>query len=264
MNIYFDNNFFNKKIVTFIKVRENKEMFLRPFRDKQWTWCFSEELLRELFSIANSKRTFLLQDLALLCSEMLPYSYVLRNYAKILEDELSERTRIVFEPMTTLEKINPWLKSVADGQIPYQWQDLLLDSNERKNEDRAFLKGIHNIYKNVGKTLPFYAFAIHFLETNIKRHGAKDPHKKAQYVFDNIDNYPHTRAFLLTSYDYSYNKKSNKNMPDLRHIVHSVDMDWFITDDKDMSRLMKWIFSNTPQIIKQKDFLEKVRVKSSK
>lgn len=155
--VYFDNNFFNQRLASL----DTAETTRRITYSLQW--CFSEELLFELFdsikSDNNETRTLMVRW-AKFCLAMSLKSKIFRNSARIVRDELEKGSAALFESdFDDAGRICSLFDSLSKGNLPAKIGIVWGASEQARAYDEKLRLALEETRKRGAKKLAFRDFA---------------------------------------------------------------------------------------------------------
>jgi hypothetical protein len=262
VQVYFDNNFFSRRFAGLDIVALATQCISRDLQ-----WCFSEELLFELFDAVkadNNKTRELMARWANFCLELSPQSKIFRNSARIVIDELERKSAVLFEsdPNAT-ERIRGFFSSLSEANLLPKIQIVWAASEQVRASDEKFRLDLEGFRKKRAKKLAFNDFAFIFLRRHFDTLECGEPEKTAQEILSGLCSYPHLRTFLLAAHKLSYERTGKGHRADLRHLVYATSVDLFVTDDDPTTTLAKEIFGSKPRVITQQQFLSEIGVQEN-
>jgi len=229
--VYFDNNFFSRRLAGLDTTVLATQCIARDLQ-----WCFSEELLFELFDSikADSSET---RDLMVrwvnFCLGLFPQSKIFRNSARIVIDELERQSAVLFESdPNAKERIRGLFNSLSEGNLPPKIGIVWATSEQIRTSDERFRLDLEGFRGKGAKQLAFNDFAFIFLRKHFHTLKHEEPEKRAQEILSSLCDYPNLRTFLLVAHKLSYERTGKGHRSDLRHLVYTTSVDLFVTEVK--------------------------------
>lgn len=257
-NIYLDNNFFNLRLAHL-----DQQSLAQYFASAGLQWCFSEELLLELFySIQepNTEKRQMMTRWASFCLALWPNSKVFQNYARILLGELDKKNMNMFYEKEEVGPIKEILDELSEGKTPSNISFAWEKNNEVKNSDEQFCLRLQALRQKGARELPLEQFSILFLMKRLAVDSPQDVEGRVREIVSNLLMYPHMRTYLSAAHKLSYVRTGKRHMFDQKHLVYATDMDYFVTDDGPMAILANQIFQGRPSVLTQEEFFELIGV----
>lgn len=258
-NVYFDNNFFNFKLI-----QRNQQSLAQHFISAGLQWCFSEELLLELFNSIqkrNIEKQQMMTCWASFCLSLWPNSKVLRNSSQIVLEEIEGRIPKKFAEEENINLVKEILGDLSMGTVPSNISLAWERMREVKNSDEQFLLEIQDFRQKGTKDLSWEEFSMILLKKILSVNSSQDPGKKSMEIISNLSLFPHTRTFLFVAHTLSYTRTGKRHLFDQRHLVYATGMDYFVTDDGPTVTLANRIFQGRPDVITQQEFFTRCQSK---
>ena len=239
--VYFDNNFFDHWLISH---QDQGKDFAGRFRSAGWVWCLSDDLLRELLVPGNER--FVSQYMQCFLP-LLAQSLVCRNAGQVVREELRGQRVQPFEFHEALTPLRGFLEEIASGNFSRMNRIWSL-SDQWRNSDQQLKRELEHARQRGARRLKLERFLFLKIRQHLISLQVENPEEEANRMLSNLHMFPHLRTHSMVAYELSYRSFRVQGMCDLRHLVHAVDADVLVTDDKWMKEIAEQLFHGNPMV----------------
>jgi len=224
--------------------------FAGRFQKLGWVWCRSDEQIVELLDAARSPEgQQFIQQCAQRLLPLLPESLMCRNGAQVVLEELRGQPVRPFEDGETLSLLQVFWEELANGNFSRSHR-IWSSSDQWRSRHEQFKRKLEHARQRGARKIEWEKFLFLKIRKHLISLRSENPDEGANQVLSHPHMFPHLRTHSMAAYKLSYDAFPFRAsaMFDLLHLVHAVDVDVLVTNDRMMKDMAEEIFHGHPVV----------------